>query len=536
MPGIVVCVDPRAAEHGAHVLEAGGNAFDAAIATAFVQMVVTPFSCGVGGMVSAHLWEKETARHFIVDGLLRAGSRVTADMWAADYRGESEGRGQSLFEDYRSEIGYSSICAPGSVAALAEVHRHLGSMPWSQLLQPAIEIARNGFLFMPVTPSSLVEDPGPFQPDAITRIQATAESARLYYREAGTVPHDGVAFRNPDYAGTLERIAHAGADDLYTGELADVIASDLESNGSFVTRDDLRRYRTSVYSPTVTPYRGHNFHSNLSPGGGPLLIRTLNVLGGLELGGMEHAGTDHLAYLASTLQLVNQDRREYLGDPDHTGPMALIELISTERVSALREAVVAGVVGDEQPPAESPDTTHLTVVDRDNNIACITHSSGQSSGVVTPGLGFVYNNGMNRFDPRPEHPSSLAPGKARVHMMMPTLVFKDRGPVMALGAPGGNAILSALVQTASNVIDFGMSAVEAVSATRIHAEGSTIWCEARVRSDVVAGLEERGFTVVQMRESIAAGLGMAQLVLFGDDGQPRGGSDPRGQSGVVYAR
>ena len=266
MPGIVVCVDPRAAEQGARVLEAGGNAFDAAIATAFVQMVVTPFSCGVGGMVSAHLWEKESARHFVVDGLLRAGSRVTDDMWAADYRGESEGREQSLFEDYRSEMGYSSICAPGSVAALAERHRHLGSMPWSELLQPAIEMARKGFLFMPVTPSTLVEDPGPYQPDAITRIQATAESARLYYREAGTVPQDGVTFRNPDYAGTLERLARAGADDLYTGELADAIGSDLESSGSFVTRDDLRRYRTSVYSPTGTPYRGHNFHSNLSPG------------------------------------------------------------------------------------------------------------------------------------------------------------------------------------------------------------------------------------------------------------------------------
>ena len=176
------------------------------------------------------------------------------------------------------------------------------------------------------------------------------------------------------------------------------------------------------------------------------------------------------------------------------------------------------------------------MVDGDGNVACITHSNGTHSGVVTPGLGFVYNNGMNRFDPRPGHASSLAPGKARVHLMTPTIVFRDHKLVMALGALGGNAILSALVQTLSNVVDFGMGAVEAVSATRIHAEGSTIWCEARVRGDVVAELAERGFTVDQRPESFSSGVARAQLVIIGEGGELDGGSDPRGPSAVVYAR
>ena len=536
MSGIVVCVDPRAAEEGAKVLEAGGNAFDAAVATAFVQMVVMPFACGVGGMASAHLWKRQTGQHLVVDGLLRAGSLVTDDMWAADYKGESEVKGGSLFEDFRSDIGYRSICTSGSVAALAEVHRRFGSMPWAELLNPAIRLARAGFRFMPVTPSDLLDEPTPYEPGQVARIQATAECARLFYREAGTVEADGETFHNPDYAGTLERLAQAGPHDLYSGDLAATIALDLEANGAFVTRGDLRQYKTNVYAPAVVDYRGASVYSNLSPGGGPLLLEALNVLEGLDLGDLEHSSARHLGLLGSTLQLVNQDRREFLGDPEHIGHEPFLTLISQERASSVREAVINGVVGATAPPQDSPDTTHLTVVDGDGNIACITHSNGAHSGVVTPGLGFVYNNGMARFDPRPGRASSLAPRKARVHLMTPTIVFRESKPRIVLGAPGGNAILSALTQTLSNVVDFGMSAVEAVSATRIHAEGPTIWCEARVRGEVVDELVERGFTVVQRPESFTSGVARAQLVVIGDGGELDGGSDPRGSSAVVYVR
>ena len=535
MTGVVVCVDPRAADEGTKVLEAGGNAFDAAIATAFVQMVVTPFSCGVGGMASAHLWKRETAQHFVVDGLLRAGSLVTDDMWAADYRGESEITGGSLFEDHRSDIGYTSVCTPGTVAALSEVHRELGSLPWRDLLAPAADIARRGFMFQPVTPTDR-DTSSPHRPDSVTRVQATPDCARLYYRDDEHVPADGVLVQNPDYASTIDRLAEHGAADLYEGDLADAVATDLAANGSFVTRDDLRSYSTNTYAPAFVAYRGLNVWTNAPPGGGPLLIEALKVLGGLDLASLEHSGAQHLAYLASTLQLVNQDRRNFVGDPDFLGPDPFLTMTAPERAAEVREAVVNGVVGGELPQAESPDTTHLTVVDGDGNVAAITHTNGAHSGVVTPGLGFVYNNGMARFDPRPGRASSLAPGKARLHLTMPTIVFKDSSTHIVLGAPGGNAILSALVQTLSNVVDFGMSAVEAVSATRIHAEGPNIWCEARVRADVVADLRERGFNVIQDTQVLGNRLARAQAVIMKDDGTLDGASDLRGASGVVYAR
>ena len=536
MKGIVVCVDPRAAEEGAKVMEAGGNAFDAAVATAFVQMVVLPFSCGVGGMVSSHLYRASDGSHSIVDGCMRAGSRVTSDMWAADSKGEADFNGASLFEDHRSVVGYTSICTPGTVAGLGEVHEKYCSMAWSELLHPAIRIAKEGY---PVTWSfrdSLSSPGAQYQPSGVERISATADSARVYLRPNGSVPDEGETIRNPDYADTLEQVAAKGPDDFYHGELAGTIAADLESNGSFVTRLDLSEYRTSAYSPYKTSYRSYDVYTNGPPGAGPLLIEVLNVLDGLDLGALEHGGVDYLMYLAATLQLANQDRRDFLGDPEVIGTEPIETLTSKQRADELRNAVQGGSVGGIAPPHEGPDTTHLVAVDAEGNMASITHSNGDYSGVVTPGLGFIYNNGMNRFDPQPGRASSLVPRKARLHLMMPSIAFKDGAPALAFGAPGGNAILAALTQTFTNVVDFGMTATEAVSAPRIHAEGSTVWCEARTRSDVVAALREAGHTVVQDPNSHGRSFARAQLVIIGPDGTLDGGSDPRSGSGVAVAR
>ena len=534
--GVVVCVDPRAAETGAIILEAGGNAFDAAVAVAFVQSVVLPFSCGLGGFMSANLWSAAKQERLIIDGCLRAGSRVTADMWAADYRGEADFSGASQFDDHRSDIGYSSICTPGTVAALAELHHRFGSLPWANLLQSAIDIARQGY---PVTPELRYgfqgKASGPYHLDWRTRLQASKACAEIFLTATGDFPDEGELIRNPDYANALERLAQTGPDDFYRGGLAETMSRDLQDNGAYVTHSDFRHYRINSYTPKSTSYYDYQIYSNGAPGGGPLLLEAINVLEGLQLGSLKHSGPEYLSYLGSTLQMVNQDRRDYLGDPEVIGSEPGDLMISKARAAQLREAVLKGVVGGQLPPAEEPDTTHLTVVDKAGNIASITHSLGAFSGVVTPGLGFIYNNGMNRFDPRPNRASSLAPGKARLHLMMPAIVFKAGRPVMAFGAPGGNVILSALVQVFINVVEFGMGAVEAVYAPRIHAEGSTVWAEARIRTDVCDALRERDFTVVHQPASLSAQMARAQLALIGPDGQLAGASDPRAGSAVVYA-
>ena len=537
MRGIVACVHPRAAEEGAKILEAGGNAFDAAIATAFVQMSVLPFSCGVAGMMSAHLFSPHQNRHLVIDGCLRAGSLASESMWSGDYLGETEVSGSSQFEDFRSTMGYSSICVPGTMAVLGDLHSKFSTMKWSELVKPSIDMARNGIAVTPqlernLTPGASIE----YEPDINSRVKANINAAAIFLEKNGNHRKAGQVIPTPDFADTLERISRAGPSDFYKGELANVIVNDLESNGSFVTREDFYQYKTKIYKPVSTLYSGYEVFSNSAPGGGPLLIEALNVFQKLGVSSMDHGGTEYLQNLAPILQLVNQDRVDFLGDPDVIGYESLQQIISQDRATAISELITQGSLGAANSYPEDTDTTHLIVVDERGNVATITHSLGNVSGVVTPGLGFVYNNGMNRFDPREGRAGSIGPGKARIHLMMPSMAFKDGLVKVVFGAPGGNAILSALVQVFTNVVDFGMTAVEAVTAPRIHAESDKVWCEATIRSDLVNQLKNQGHQVHHDAASLSDNQARAQLVVIDKDLNFDGASDPRGPMGLVHSK
>ena len=340
MPGIVTCVQPRAAEEGARVLEAGGNAFDSAVTTAFVQMIVSPFSCGLGGMISAHVWAPVKGEHRVIDGCVRAGSRVREGMWAQDYLGEAALSGSSLFQDHRSTMGYTSICTPATVAGLAEVHRRYGTLSWSDLLRPAVEIACEGFAITPQLAKQFESRGEQIEPDPLARIRATPECSRLYLHPNGSPFREGEIFPNPDYAATLERLATHGPGDFYRGELGREIWRDLEENGAFVTRQDLESYQPRSYAPRSSRYRSFEVFSNDPPGAGYLLQEALNVLEGLDLSRLEHGCLEYLSYLASTLQLVDQDRRDFLGDPEVVGKEPGQVLISRKRAEELRNAVL----------------------------------------------------------------------------------------------------------------------------------------------------------------------------------------------------
>ncbi|MFH1141598.1 MAG: gamma-glutamyltransferase [Chloroflexota bacterium] len=534
---VVVAPQPRAAEVGAQVLEAGGNVVDAAIATAFMQMAVDPFNCGIGGMGTCQVLLTAEGEHRQVDFHSRAGSRVTADMWAKDLRGHTPISGYSVFEDFRSEMGYTSIMVPGTPAGLDELRQRYATMPLGELMGPAIRALREGFPVPAYLAGQLQRTPQPGIPDSSRRVRATDACARIYLKADGTLPTLGDTLRNPDMADVFEQISRAGLHDFYGGALAARMADDLAKNGSFITTRDLQAYTARVGRPVFGSYRGYTVASNPPPGGGAVVIEMLHILEGFELGRLEHSGVEHLHLLATAMRLAHMDRNAYMGDPDFVGVPLEEVFLSDRHARRHQEAIRSGEGPEVQMPGERDSTTHLVVMDCKGNTVTMTHTLGSASGVVTPGLGFIYNNSMKLADPVPGRPNSFAPGKARNTGMCPTIVLRDGVPVLAAGAPGGSVIISAVLQALCNSIDWGMGPVEAVSAPRVHTEGQKVYVEARVRSDVCRELANLGHQVEHRLEGYAHDLSRAQLARLDENGKVEGGSDPRGDGGgVAYAR
>lgn len=534
MKGVVVCPQPRAAEVGAEILEQGGNAFDAALATAFSQMVNDPFMCGLGGMGTLHYYVAATGQRGMIDFYNRAGSKVRSNMWEKDCKGRTPISGYSLFDDFRSEIGYTAIMTPGTPAGLGLFHAKLGSMAWADLIAPAIEQAYEGIVITPNAASVWSGYAQPGIPDGLTRIRKTAECARVYLHPEGRLYKVGDVMRLPDYARTLERLAQGGWQEFHQGALGDEIAADLEANGAYVTRQDLAEYQPEESLPLVGHYRGYEVRSNPPPGSGATLIEMLQILEHFDLSALEHGSVRHIDLVARAMAAAHVDRNAYLGDP-RFADVPTEMLISKKRAVYWADRIKSGHYAGGQEEAPPGCTTHLCVMDAAGNAVSMTHTLGTAAGVVTPGLGFNYNNSMKLFDPVPNKKNSMAPGKARTTGMVPTMLLKDGKPVLLAGAPGGSVIISATLQSILNVVDFGMSPVEAVTVPRIHCEGLGIHTEATVPRSVIRALRAMGHTVHQSAHSFEPSMSRAHVIST-IGGRMRGGADPRGGAGVVYAR
>ena len=534
MKGIVVCPQPRAADIGAEILAAGGNAFDAALATAFAQMVVDPFMCGLGGMGTFQFFHAESGENGMIDFHARAGSGVTPEMWMHDVRGRTEISGYTLFDDFRSELGYTSILTPGTVAGFGEVHARFCTKPLDELVAPAARLARDGtpvgcfahdFLSRPMMAGV---------PGGVQRVSATEACRAIHLRDDGTLYPVGAMHRNPDMGRTFERIAAEGPAGFYRGELGAEIAADLAENGSFVTAEDLAGYKVRSGSPVTGSYRGYEVSSNPPPGSGVTLIAMLQILEHFDLAGAGHGSARHIDLVARAMAAAHADRNEHLADPDFA-EVPVEMLTSKARAGEWAERIKAGAfLGDarEEPPS---CTTHISICDGAGNAVSCTHTLGTGSGVVTPGMGFVYNNSMKLFEPIPGSSNSIEAGKARTTGMVPTMLFRDGKPWIVVGAPGGSVIISAVLQSILNIVDFGMSPLEAVTVPRIHCEGGAIHAEARVQGSVCRQLTDMGHEVKQSAVSFDPVMSRAHVVEVATDGSWRGGADPRGGGGIAVA-
>jgi gamma-glutamyltranspeptidase/glutathione hydrolase len=535
MRGMVVAPEPRAAEVGAAVLARGGNAFDAAVATGFAECVVDPFQAGIGGMGSCHYYHARTGEHGHLSFHSRAGSKVSPGMWEKDAAGQTEISGYTLFDDHRSELGYTSIMTPGTIAGFGAIHKKFATMDWSDLMQPAMDFLRHGFS-LPANVTGLFTVPKNVGGEAVraAQLQKTTAMMKLWTKPDGSLYDAGDLYRNDDMLRTLTRIADNGPEEFYTGKLGKEIADDFERNGAFITADDLANYKVRLHDAPHIQYRGYDIYSSCAPTSGLTALQILNFLEHVDLGSYEYGSAEHLNLVALAMKWAHHDREKYLGDPEFVD-VPMDRLLSKEYAKQIQGHISRGEAPPPIPTFKAEGTTHVTIWDDEGNVVTMTHSLVVSSGVVTPGLGFPYNNSMKLAGVSKHGPNALAPGKARNVGICPTIIFKDGKFVYAAGAPGGSVIISAVVQSLMNILHFGMNPVEAVSAPRIHCEGGRVFCESRILTPTLKALEKMGHEVQFHPCSYATVFARSQLIAAHPDGTVRGASDPRNDGGMAVA-
>ncbi|RMF71415.1 MAG: gamma-glutamyltransferase, partial [Acidobacteria bacterium] len=543
--GALATPEPHATEVGRQVLARGGNAIDAAIAVHFALAVTFPYAGNLGGGGFAVL----------------AGA--DGPPAALDFRETAPAAAHpALFLDERGEVIaglslHSPLAAgvPGSVRGMAELHARGASLPWDELLAPAIALARDGFVLDPWTARSFDE--------AARRFAAVPEPLRAHLDFAQTFRgRAGETFRQPELAATLERIAREGPDEFYRGETARLIVAEMRRGGGLITADDLAAYRAVWREPLTGRWRGRTLVTMPPPSsGGVALLQLLGILERLELPPPRSAARAHL--FAEIEKRVFADRSEYLGDPDFVA-VPVAELLAPDYLERRAAEVRAAGGRRSDPasiapglaavmPAEGADTLHFSVIDAAGRAVAVTTTinAGYGSGIVVDGAGFLLNNEMDDFAARPGVPNlygvtggaanRVEGGKRPLSSMTPTIVLGDDGaPRLALGSPGGPTIFTTVFQVLVHRFEDGMPLADAVAAPRVHhqwpprrAGEDALYVERdapfRLPAPVLDELRALGYHVVE-REP----LGNVQAVERDDADTWHAVADPRGiGTGVV---
>jgi len=524
---MIVAPQPDAVEAGAIAFKDGGNAVDAALTCALAQTVVDPLMCGIAGFGSMHLYLPARGYHGLIDFHARSPAATRPEMWQDLIEGEAPDGFGFILKGRVNDLGYQSIATPGTIKAFQEAHRRFGRLAWSRILEPAIALARDGYALAPEVYHYFVGRDAPGRVSVLERLLFSPSGRRIYGEPSGQPGGQpraiGSLIRNPDMAATLERIATAGAEDLYEGEIARRIAADMAANGALLTAADLQAYRTNETEPLRGRYRGLEVATNRPPGGGIMVIEMLNILERFDLAALGHNSPEYIRIVAEAMKIATADKDAHVGDP------AFVE-VPTDRLTdkgyaAGRARAIEAGTRHAVPRLGLPEpqrTTHISALDRDGNAVSMTHSLGMMSGVITDGMGFMYNGCMAVFDPRPGRPGSLAPGKARFSSICPTMLLSGGEPLLILGAPGGTQIAMGVLQVILNVVDFAMPVADAVRAPRFSATSDLIDVCARIPRYAYAPLEALGYGF--RRSPYSYDFAAVQAIEI-RDGRPSGGAD-----------
>ena len=529
--GMVVSAHHLASEVGAEILKAGGNAIDAAVAVGYALAVVDPCCGNIGGGGFMLIRLADDSRT-VVDFREKAPRAASRDMYL-DASGEVR-REASL-------NGYLAAGVPGTVMGLDQALQKYGRLDRARVMAPALALARDGFV--------LGEADAAIIASRAERLARDPEAARIFLRPDGSAHRAGDRLVQPDLAKTLALVAQRGPDAFYDGPIAAAVAAASAAHGGVLTKEDFADYATGEAAPVACSYRGFLVYSAPPPSaGGTVLCEMLQVFAGWDLGTLGYRSPQTIHLMAETMRHAYIDRNTAFGDPNFV-PDPRRRLLSPEHAAAIRAAIDPGKaspsaeLGPGTPPHEAAETTHYSVMDIDGNAVSVTYTLNGNFGaaVVAPGTGFLLNNEMDDFTVKPGAPNlfglvqgganAIAPGKRPLSSMTPTIVERDGKPVLVLGSPGGPRIITSVLETIANIVDFGLSPPEAVAAPRFHQQWlpDVLYYERGGFSpETLAALAERGYRLEEQRP-----WGAVELIAIGPDDVLLGVNDPRRPAGAA---
>ena len=530
--GMVVSQRMIASKVGAEILAQGGNAVDAAVATGLALAVVLPRAGNLGGGGFMVIYLKEEDKTIAIDYREKAPSAATRDLFL-DENGD--------YDRKKAQFSLLSAGVPGSVAGFHHALTRYGTLPWEEVLQPAIKLAEDGFVIPHDLANTLASK------RYRERLSADPAAAKVFFKENKEIYSAGEILVQKDLAWTLKQLSQNGPEAFYSGDIAKLIVKEMERNGGLITLQDLKNYNVAERQPLEGSYKGYKVVSMPpSSSGGTHLIQMLNMLEDFPIKEMGFGSADTIHILAEVMKRAYADRSKYLGDSDfYKVPSSLISKKYAKALNkdiSLDQVTPSNEVSPGNPyPYESPDTTHFSVMDSYGNAVSNTYTLNFSygSGKMIPGTGMLINNEMDDFSSKPGTPNgygllgseanAIEGNKRPLSSMTPTIIFKDQKPYMVFGSPGGSRIITTVLQVALNVMEHEMNIAQAVHSPRMHHQWlpEVLMLEKGFGSDTEKLLENKGYKLYQ-----SSTMGSVQAIVK-EGNYFYGSADPRRPSAGV---
>ncbi len=529
--GLVVAPQFEASHAGSEVLRAGGNAADAMVTAALVQGIADPHRCGIGGFGCGTVyWRKEKeARSFGFHG--RVGSRATEDQWLKALENPAPDGFGYIIKGKANDVGFQSITTPGTISGLASIHNKYGSMPWKDLVLRAAQAAEVGFHVGPGLAEFWIRPGLHGRVSTRDRLGFTKFGKKEWFDSEGETFKAGHHKKMAALAETYRILAVEGPESFYEGTIAKTLNREFKAHSAWITSDDLKNYQADEESPVESTYRGIQVLSSPLPGGGIALLQVLKLLERCPMAELNPDSSEFIDHLAKAFKVVWADRLTFHGDPRFDSKETE-ELLSESYLDQL-ESKMNSPIGGVQAPPDSPDTTQLSIVDGEGNCVSFSHSLGYGSGIFAGDLGFMLNNCMQGFDPRPGAANSIAPGKARSTAIAETILLKKGEPWLVLGSPGAARITAAIAQVIILMVDHGYTVSEAVLKPRFDAWGdNTLFLESRFPYPIIDQLKAKGWDIIHHPKPFGM-VGRVYGIQREDDGRLLAGVDP-GEPGAAY--